>query len=414
MCIRDSNRSLQKEKRTRPRIEDWGEAPNIAGFHGRTQELSDLTRWVLTDHCRVVGVFGTGGIGKTALATRLALSVQDDFEIVLWRSLRNAPPLEVLLDDLLQRIHGRPAGSAEHDERQVELLLDHFRHHRTLLVLDNVETIMGAGEPAGSYREGYANYGDLFARIADSVHVSCLVLTSRDTPADLTMVNDTPQRVQAIRIEGLSLADARAVLSHRKLTGTEAAWARLVETYSGNPLALRIAAETILDLYNGDIDAFVHEGIPIFGDIRGFLAQQFRRLSALEQDILFCLAIEREAVSAEDLNASLVSPAGKRSVIEALNSLRRRSLIEPGDAGFTLQNFILEYLTDQLIDDLVQEVVDAQSRLLNSHALIKTQSKEYLRQSQVRLLIEPLAHRLLGILGSQPALIDHLLSLIHI
>ena len=52
------------------------------------------------------------------------------------------------------------------------------------------------------------------------------------------------------------------------------------------------------------------------------------------------------------------------------------------------------------------------SRLLNSHALIKTQSKEYLRQSQVRLLIEPLAHRLLGILGSQPALIDHLMRLL--
>ncbi len=202
------------------------------------------------------------------------------------------------------------------------------------------------------------------------------------------------------------------MLSHRKLAGTEAAWAGLVETYSGNPLALRIAAETILDLYNGDIDAFVHEGIPIFGDIRGFLAQQFRRLSALEQDILFCLAIEREAVSAEDLNASLVSPVGKRSVIEALNSLRRRSLIEPGDAGFTLQNFILEYLTDQLVNDLVQEVVNAHSRLLNSHALIKTQSKEYLRQSQIRLLLEPLAHRLLGTLGSQPALIDHLLRLL--
>ena len=170
----------KKEKRTRPRIENWGEAPNIADFHGRTHELSDLTRWVVTDRCRVVGVFGTGGIGKTALATRLALSVQDNFELVLWRSLRNAPPLEILLDDLLQRIHGRPAGSAEHGERQVDLLLDHFRHHRTLLVLDNVETIMGAGEPAGSYRKGYAGYGDLFARIADSVHVSCLVLTSRD------------------------------------------------------------------------------------------------------------------------------------------------------------------------------------------------------------------------------------------
>ncbi|KAB8319994.1 hypothetical protein SD81_009475 [Tolypothrix campylonemoides VB511288] len=39
-------------------------------------------------------------MGKTALATKLAQQIQDEFEYVIWRSLRHAPPLETLLSEL--------------------------------------------------------------------------------------------------------------------------------------------------------------------------------------------------------------------------------------------------------------------------------------------------------------------------
>jgi hypothetical protein len=53
------------------RRQDWGEAPDVIGFVGRAEELATLRSWVLEDRCRLAAVLGMGGIGKTALASRV-------------------------------------------------------------------------------------------------------------------------------------------------------------------------------------------------------------------------------------------------------------------------------------------------------------------------------------------------------
>ncbi|MEH2205699.1 MAG: hypothetical protein V7K53_16730 [Nostoc sp.] len=40
----------------------------------------------------MVTIFSMGGFGKTTLATKLATSVQDQFEYMIWRSLQYTPP----------------------------------------------------------------------------------------------------------------------------------------------------------------------------------------------------------------------------------------------------------------------------------------------------------------------------------
>ena len=90
---------------------DWNEALDVPSFYGREQELTTLTGWVVEDVCRLVSVLGMGGIGKSTLTVTLMHRVADQFDAVIWRSLRDAPPCEPLLDELLRAIGRRLQGS---------------------------------------------------------------------------------------------------------------------------------------------------------------------------------------------------------------------------------------------------------------------------------------------------------------
>jgi hypothetical protein len=74
------------------RSQDWGEAPDVIGFVGRAEELATLREWVLEECCRLAAVLGMSGIGKAALASRLALDAAPSFQRLYWRSLRDALP----------------------------------------------------------------------------------------------------------------------------------------------------------------------------------------------------------------------------------------------------------------------------------------------------------------------------------
>jgi hypothetical protein len=169
-----------------------------------------------------------------------------------------------------------------------------------------------------------------------------------------------------------------------------------------------LTAESIREIFAGDINEFLSEGGAIFGDVLAVLDQQFNRLAPLEQEIMYWLAIEREPVSADEVRGSLVAPVGKRAFLESLGDLRRRSLVEQSSAGLTLQNVVMEYMTERLVEQVVEEIETGTIRLLNSHALMKAQAKEYVRNSQVRLILDEVLTRLEQRLGSREAVVARL------
>ena len=176
--------------------------------------------------------------------------------------------------------------------------------------------------------------------------------------------------------------------------------------YSGNPLALKIVAETITDLFGGDIGQFLTEEAVVFGTITHLLDEHFVRLSALEQTILHWLAIVREPVTIDELLALLVTLPSSIQVFEAIDGLHRRSLIERGQqqASFTLQSVVLEYMTGALITEAASEIQQGQLHRLIEHGLLLAPAKDYIRQAQKRLLIDPLLTRLQRVLSEEGGL----------
>jgi hypothetical protein len=159
---------------------DWGESPDVSVFYGRQAELAELKQWIVADRCRVVGVLGIGGVGKTALATRLAEQIKDQFDYVIWRSLRNAPPLDDILGECIQFLSDwRDNDLPQSTDRRISRLIDYLREQRCLLIVDNLEAILRGGEWAGRYQAGYEAYGELLRRIGETRHQSCLVLSRR-------------------------------------------------------------------------------------------------------------------------------------------------------------------------------------------------------------------------------------------
>src|SRR6266567_4610822 len=379
-----------------PRL-DWGEALDVPSIYGREQELATLARWVVQERCRMVSVLGMGGIGKSALVVRAMQQLAGHFDVVLFRSLRDAPFCDALLDDCLQVLAPESLARLSQDlERRLSLLLEEMRSRRVLLVLDNLEVLLEEGEVLGRLRPGFEAYGHLLRRVAETTHQSCLLLTSREKPAALRALEGRHTLVRALRLGGLDAAAGEQLLAEHEVRGSSQERAHLVEAYSGNPLALNIVAETIADLFGGEIDPFLAWGTVIFGDITELLEEQWARLSPLEQTVLCWLAILREPVTLDDLRAVLVSPLPRMQVLEAVDGLRRRSLIERGQrtGSFTLQSVVLEYVTSKLVTTASQEIGQGRLERLLQHGLAQAQAKEYVRQTQERLLLAPVLARL--------------------
>ncbi len=116
---------------------------------------------------------------------------------------------------------------------------------------------------------------------------------------------------------------------------------------------------------------------------------------------MYWLAINREGVAFAQLCEELVPAVPPGELLEGLDSLRRRCLIENRNSEFALQPVMMEYVTERLVKQVCQEIKTQQLFLFQSHALVKAQALDHVREAQVRLILQPVIEELLSIFGSK-------------
>lgn len=348
----------------------WDNIPDLTMFFGRKDELKLLQKWVVHDRCRLVAIVGMVGMGKTTLAVKLVQEVENHFKRVIWRSLPSPLSLEKVIGDTLEIL--APNMPLEGDiDSQLGQLIDCLSRTRCLLVLDGLTTIQKSGGLAGSYREGYEDYGKFFQKLAQGNHQSCLVVIAQEKLRGDTQKGTGKKAPTSPPLEGAQILalerdeeTSNGILRSQTLLNQEA-WPQLINQYGGIPLALKVVAVTINKFFGGKVASYLKQRTTLIRDICALLDQQVERLDPLEQAIIYWLAIAQKPESFSQLQERFRGPTLPASYfLDALDSLDQRSLLEKSDEGFTLLPVVMEYAIDKLVDTIYDEIL----RLVRSNS----------------------------------------------
>ena len=331
---------IRKKKPNLNEFQDWGTVVNISAFYGRNKELTQLKSWILQDSCRLLGLFGMGGVGKTTLATQLTKQIQDQFDYVFWRSVPTVPSFDSMITEMLSFISHRRESTPN-----INQLIHYLYEHRCLIIWDNLDTVLDVD---------YIKYIQLIRIIADTKHQSNLIFTSRDKPVQLTELEGWSLSVRSLRLTGSSEI-AFSLLQSRRLLGTDQHKYELSHSYGHNPLKIKVVINIIIDLFDGNIEEFLKQNTLLVSNyINSLLEQQLNPLSVLEWQIMYCLATDQRLINLTDLaqNKNILPNVSKSQLFQAIERLYSRSLIEKKAGMYSLQSVLREYVMEKFINKL--------------------------------------------------------------
>jgi predicted ATPase/class 3 adenylate cyclase len=336
----------------------------VTSFIGREQELADLQA-LLAEH-RLVTISGPGGTGKTSLSVEVARAASHYFPDGAWFvALEAIDDPELVPAAVVSALGLREVGI----RGPLELLRDHLRERRLLLVLDNFERLLDAA--------------DLVRGLLQEAPELRILVTSR---ARLHMAGEQEYRLSPLPVpapvgdDGLDLAALEKVDCVRlfvdRARRTEAAFritadvaGPVVETcrrLDGLPLGIELAAARIGFLAPAAIAERLARRLPLPGagvrdlpdrqqTIAEAIGWSYELLDPSGRQLLARLSVFSSGWDLEAAEAVCGSWSDiDADVIEALAGLVDQSLVRALTAGpatrFTMLETIRDFAADRLAE----------------------------------------------------------------
>ncbi len=171
-------------------------APKIIDFYDRETELTTLSNWIFNQNTSLISVLGLFGIGKTTLVKRFVDLNLQQFEVIIWKTLKFPKSFELLLDNLLKVCQQEPK---ENTDNKIRQLLDIIIEKKCLIILDDVQNIFSAGEFSGQYKSEYQDYQNFFNLMTEVKHQSHFILISQEQCSAMNYVDEELYPIKCLR-----------------------------------------------------------------------------------------------------------------------------------------------------------------------------------------------------------------------
>jgi predicted ATPase/DNA-binding CsgD family transcriptional regulator len=321
---------------------------STTSFVGRDDELSGIQRRLADPGCRLLTLFGPGGIGKTRMALEAAYRHIQLFDAVYFSALQATPSARALVPAIADVVGLTLSGRQEPKTE----LLNFLANKRILLVLDNFEHLLDGR--------------DLLTEILDTAPQVKIMVTSRvllnlhsewllsvgGLPWPEDEGTDHPESYPAV---ALFISRAQQTYPHFLPDNSMAEIIRICQLVEGMPLGIELATTWLKLLDCGEIANRIEGSIDFLATRHQDISSRHRSLRAVFEQSWSLLTIEEQAIFQRlavfrggfDMRAAEQVTGAP---LFALLSLVEKSLLQRDESGrFHIHELLRQYAVEGLV-----------------------------------------------------------------